>query len=471
MKLTKLVSSGIVLTVLAVNACQKKNLFTDVVTDDASNQRLVANSANTSAASNFTLGTLSATAVVPKTSLLATGGQLGGNKILVDNMPEKIKTEGWVFAPPRINNNTVKQGVSGNVEYYTFHFNTITKNGVGQQAYYVLLASNPNSSSITASVKGSILTKTDAGGFSFSNPSYFIEKESYEVSKRFINSNHTVNTGSLSIPALGNVAGNYTVLTYKAVNYNDGVDGRFTLNFSNTAYVYAVMVVKGNNETTAQMLTRAVNLATSDNFTAAHVAKRADGEWNDQYGWIAESTARYGRESGLYNNSAWLVNQTINLPATAGYLGMCMVVDQKNITAYPEDQTAPYSALVPTDTRRYSGIGTLTNSTRTWGNYGHYYDISLNLVNSATIVRNIKINMAFNAPDPTKPNARFVGYAKVKDATLPEVGVDIKIRLNDPKANLLTTTVPANSSKIVKIRFYVPGLITAGNQLIVEALN
>jgi hypothetical protein len=36
---------------------------------------------------------------------------------------------------------------------------------------------------------------------------------------------------------------------------------------------------------------------------------------------------------------------------------------------------------------------------------------------------------------------------------------------------LLTCTVPANGSKTVKVRFYVPGLITAGHQLIVQTLN
>ncbi|HEX8577548.1 MAG TPA: hypothetical protein VF677_14775, partial [Flavobacterium sp.] len=69
------------------------------------------------------------------------------------------------------------------------------------------------------------------------------------------------------------------------------------------------------------------------------------------------------------------------------------------------------------------------------------------------------------------PNARYVGYVKVKDGYSDEVPVNCIVRLNDPKFTLLNFTCAPNSSKIIKLRFYVPGLITAGNGLILEVLN
>ena len=456
-------------SLICFNSCKKE--LKHMPTTESENNELTAEMASKIvAASSFISGTLPTNGIVPKTNLIAMGGMLGGNKILVDNMPEKVKTEGWVFAPPRIGN--TKQAVNGNIEYYNFHFNNISIGGVGKQAYYVLLATNPNNFAVSASIKGSIFSKADVGGFSFSSPSYFIEKESYEVSKRFIENNHSVNSAGITIPAIGSVGGNYKVLTYKTVNYGDGIDGRFTLNFSGNTFVYAVMVVQKSGESISQMLTRAVNLATTDNFTATDVNKRADGEWHDSYGYIVESSARYGRESGLYNNSEWIVNNTINLPISAGYLGMCLITDQKYMPSiYPEDQTAFHSALVPTDTRRYPAIGLLENASRTYGNYGHYYNITLNIVNAKSTVRNLKLSMAFNSPNVSLPNATFIGYAKIKDGNSTETGLDIKIRLNNPKETLLNFTCAANASKQVTVRFYVPGLITAGHQLIVEALN
>jgi hypothetical protein len=420
-----------------------------------------------------TTGTLASTAVIPPANLKATGGILTGNPILVDNMPEIIESEGWLMAPPRINNN--RQAVTGNTEFYTFHYN---KSGVA--GYYVLLATNPQTTPIAINTQGVLLAKDDVGVFTFPNTSYVIERESYDVADRFINNNFNVNTGSLSIPNLGSGQPNNKILAYRRVGHGNGIDGRFKLNIAGQAYIYSVFVIQKSGETIAQMLQRAVNLATTDTGSAADVNKRAKGEWKDDYGYIVETftgntpagtfAGRYGREGGLYQKSGWLVNNDVTLPTTKGFVGFCMVNDVKGFN-YAEDQTAPVSAFVPVDSRRYPEIVNFNNASRSYGNYGHYYDVTLKFINPVARTRNMAVSFAFNTPDATLPNARYVGAIKVKVGANAETTVQVLNRLNNPRKNLANFTVAANNSQTIKIRFYVPGLITAGNQLIVEALN
>ncbi|MCU0436478.1 MAG: hypothetical protein MUC49_01085 [Raineya sp.] len=421
-----------------------------------------------------TTGILAANAVIPIADLKATGGSLTGNSILVDNMPEIIESEGWLMAPPQTNGN--KQAVTGDTEYYTFHYN---KTGVA--GYYVLLASNPQrDQAITINSQGVLLAKDDVGVFTFPNTDYVIEKESYEVADRFINNNFNVNTGNISIPFLGSGQSNAKVLAYRKVGNGNGIDGRFKMKITGQAYIYSVFVIQKSGETIDKMLQRAIQMATTDTGSMADVAKRANGEWLDKFGYIVETfvgntptgtpAGRYGRECGLYQKSGWLINNDITLPATKGFLGFCMVNDRKTVN-YPEDQTAPNTALTPVDARRYPIIKDFSNATRSYGNYGHYYDVTLKFINTQARTRNMALSFAFNTPDASKQNARFVGPMKVKVGTNNETTVPVMVRLNEPRKTLANFTVGANNSQTVKIRFYVPGLITAGNQLIVETLN
>jgi hypothetical protein len=389
-------------------------------------------------------------------------------------MPEIIESEGWLMAPPQINGN--KQAVTGDTEYYTFHYNRTNVAG-----YYVLLASNPlRNEAITINAQGVLLAKDDVGVFTFPNTDYVIEKESYEVADRFINNNFNVNTGNLSIPFLGSGQSNAKVLAYRKVGNGNGIDGRFKMKITGQAYIYSVFVIQKSGETIDKMLQRAIQMATTDTGSMADIAKRAKGEWLDKFGYIVETfsgntpvntpAGRYGRECGLYQKSGWLINNDITLPATKGFLGFCMINDRKTVN-YPEDQTAPNTALTLVDARRYPAIKDFSNATRSYGNYGHYYDVTLKFINTQARIRNMALSFAFNTPDASKQNARFVGAMKVKVGTNNETTVPVMVRLNDPRKNLASFTVGANTSQTVKIRFYVPGLITAGNQLIVEALN
>jgi hypothetical protein len=419
-----------------------------------------------------TTGTLASGAVIPIADLKATGGNLVGNPILVDNMPEIIESEGWLMAPPQINGN--KQAVSGDMEYYTFHYNKTEVAG-----YYVLLASNPQrDKAITINAQGVLLAKDDVGVFTF--PNYVIEKESYEVADRFINNNFNVNTGDISIPFLGSGQSNAKVLTYRKVGNGNGIDGRFKMKITGQAFIYSVFVIQKPGETIDKMLQRAIQMATTDTGSTADIAKRADGEWLDKFGYIVETfsgntpvgtpAGRYGRECGLYQKSGWQINNDITLPATKGFLGFCMVNDRKTVN-YPEDQTSPNTALTPVDVRRYPLIKNFSNATRSYGNYGHYYDITFKIINTQARSRNVALSFAFNSPDASKPNARFVGAMKVKVGNNAETTVPVMVRLNDPRKSLANFTVGASISQTVKIRFYVPGLITAGNQLIIESLD
>lgn len=420
-----------------------------------------------------TTSVLASTGVIPMGELKATGGILSGNPILVDNMPEIIESEGWLMAPPRINNQ--RATMTGNSEYYTFHYNR-----TGVAGYYVLLATNTQTTNTSINAQGVLLAKDDVGVFTFPNTTYVTERESYDVADRFINNNFNVNTGSLTIPGLGSGKANNRILAYRKVGNGNGIDGRFKLSVAGQVFVYSVFVIQRSGESIDQMLQRAVNLATTDTGSAADINKRAKGEWHDDFGYIVETFAgntptgtvagRYGRECGLYQYSGWLVNNDITLPATKGFVGFCMVNDKKGFQ-YAEDQTAAVTAFTPVDVRRHPQIANFNNASRTYGNYGHYYDVTLKLINPTTRIRNMAISFAFNSPDLTKQNARYAGPVKVKVGSNAETTVQVLNRLNNPRKNLANFTVAANNSETIKIRFYVPGLITAGNQLIVEATN
>jgi hypothetical protein len=439
-------------------------------------------------ASEFTKGTLAAGAsvVVDTTLLKSMGGSVNGPQILVCNSPELVESEGWMLNPP-LDGTGTRRSVSGLTNFYTFHFNRIPFNTTTQKAFYMILATNPNNVAASGTIKGNMLTKANVGGFTFPD-GYFIERESYDVAAGWLNNTFNYPSTSFSVPAAGTPGGNYRLLASRQVAFGDGIDGRFEINVTNqSVFIYTVMVLISATKTApdANDIARAVTLSQTT---------RAAGKWTDNFGYLVETfekvpagTApyRFGRESGLYQHSAYTGSSDLTLPVEACYIGLCAITDRKKSpipgSLLYEDQTAPNLALVPVPSFIQTAFAGITPpvsvATRSYGNYGHFYDMTLNVKNTKANARTIKLSFAFNKPNSSLQNAVYVGPVNVTTSNGPtntNVTTAVRNRFKEPKTLLGTFTVPAASGSAqgnltMRIRFYVPGLISAGNQFIVEA--
>lgn len=368
---------------------------------------------------DFTRGTLNNTSKVADNDLHKPTTYIGGKAIFVSNNPEIFKGEGWLM------NNSGKActgrsssayALSGTFNLYLFHINQ-----TGRTAYLHVLVSNPNpSSNISVQSKGSIYTNsnyplTGAG----TGPCY-------KVSENWL-SNSSFNKST----ALADIAP-YKVREIAKVPMNNSnmIDGLLEVTTSGNAYVYTVITYDGSTS-------RAINLSQTS---------CAPGDYK------TETTNTYGREAGVYRYSKVYGRIDATIPNYTAYAGFCLNTTAK-FNSNLAEQTS--EAIV-----RLSG-----SSSRTYGNYGHLIEYGINLKNESSTAKYVKISMASNAYDPSKTNATyngpvdFVGSRKT-----------VYLRLDSPKQDLGTVYVPAYSTKGFPLKLYVPGLITANSQLILQVL-
>jgi hypothetical protein len=75
---------------------------------------------------------------------------------------------------------------------------------------------------------------------------------------------------------------------------------------------------------------------------------------------------RFGREAGICRHSEWAGTTEIEVPATQAYLGLCLNTSNK-FTPALQDQTSDYLLRLG------------DSGERSYGNYGHKYDVTLAL--------------------------------------------------------------------------------------------
>jgi hypothetical protein len=388
-------------------------------TKDIPSQDASAASARTIASTEWTAGALPVTTnpsqqVLPATQLKPLGVTLSGNKSYKSNNPEIFRGNGWLMQNSRTDatRGGSAYALSGTNTVYLFHINQS-----GATKYLHLLVTNPNAGSITVSSKGSYYTNAEKPlTGSATGQSYFVAKD-------WLN-------GTLRQPQTANT----TLAQFGAkeifklqMNNSNMIDGRFEVTTSGGAYYYTV--VTSNGSTTDAINASQASFAAGDYYT--------------------ESTNTYGREAGVYAFSNVSADNDLVIPASASHIGFALNTSSK-FSSSLENQVA-------------SSLMTMSGaSSKTYGNYGHKYSVTFRLQNNNSVTKTVKLYFASNSVDATKSNATWNGPIKMNGSV-----VNVYTRLNAPRQQLSTWSVPPGLFNVT-LEFYVPGLITANQQLIFE---
>lgn len=369
--------------------------------------------------SNWTAGSLPSSGtpselIVPNSSLLPLNVSLSGNPVFKSNNPEIFTDNGWLMQNSRTDptRGGSSYPLNGTNTVYLFHIN---QSGVTK--YIHLIVTNPNSSSITVSSKGSYYTNaekplTGAG----TGQSYFVSSDWLNNTLRQPPTN-PVTIGQGKAAEVFNIQ----------VNSSGMVDGRFEVTTSNGAYYYTVI-------TDTKSLNDAVNTSQGS---------FAPGSY------YTESANAYGREAGIYNTSNVSAENDLDIPNTSSYAGFDLNTTNKFYSSL-EDQTS-------------AALMTMASaSSKTYGNYGHHYSVLFHLHNNNTVNKTVNLYFASNSTDSTKSNATWNGQLKMNGSYF-----TVYTQLNAPRQQLSSWSIPPGLFNVT-LEFYVPGLITANQQLIFE---
>lgn len=344
---------------------------------------------------------------------------LGGAKFWKSNNPEIFEGTGWLMQNSRTD--PVRGGVanplSGCTPAYFFHINK-----TGATAYIHLLASNPQTGSVTVSAKGSAynnstrpLTGKATG-------------QSYHVAKDWRDGTYLTNFSNRSVGA-----GQATEIARLSMAPNNMGDGRFEVCASAGVYLYTVVTTTG---TTTDAINKSQGAA-------------APGQI------YSTGPGTFGREGGVYQSSQIAGLTNVVLPASNGQtLGLAFNTTSKN-NSLLQEHTSAFSTRLG------------DSADRTYGNYGHKYDTTLRLFNTSSAARNVRISFAssFTAATNT-PSFTFSTPASFNG-----VKFDVWTTPTQPRQLIGTYVVPANSYFDGRLLLYIAGLGVTNQQLVVETID
>ncbi len=370
--------------------------------------------------------------MLPPGNLQNLGYAMGGAPLVVSNNPEQISSQGWLFRNPNIPNSTSKMPLNGKFNMYLYH-----QNATSSDIYIHIIVSNPNAAGILLDGKGVVYTSSNFngnGGRGF-GPSYKVAESWMQgaFTQNFINKNI-----SPYIP--GHTAVNYYSVAVIKLSPSKTIDGRFEFDSHSSAgtencFAYVIASTSSNPNT-------AFNLAQSN--------QHASGNF------IQETPTTFGRECGIYDGSVWNGTTILNLPNRKGNVGLCLNTAQKG--------SASYSLLL--QNQNASATGVINNSSsRSYGNYGCFYNFSLKFVNTESHSRNVTLFLVHTLYSQTSPG--FTWHAPIKVGSNPILETYLTFSYN--KQQIANITIPASSNSLLEnINFYVPGLISSNMELVVE---
>ncbi len=371
------------------------------------------------ATTGWTGGALT-TSTIPGQDLKFLDGGLSGAQIWKSNNPETFTGTGWLMQSSRTDatRGGTATPLSGTFNTYLFHINTS-----GATRYVHVLVTNPQAGAITVSGKGSMYTNAEKplGGAGTGL--------NYQTAKDWLYATYRTTFSNVSIPHFG------AYQVYRAtLNSSNMVDGRFEITASAGAYVYTVVTSTGS-------LTDAIN-ATQGAAASGTIAQ--------------PGTNAYGREAGVYAASGWTGTTPVEIAAAPAHVGFCLNTSSKFAVggSFLQDQTA-------------GAVMTLNDSSpRTYANYGHKYDVTIALHNPGTTSRTVRFSLASNYLNSTNsPSFTYNG-----PITLNGTLKNIYTTPTSPKNTLSTWTIAPGANFNARVIFYVPGLITIGQQIILESI-
>ncbi len=348
------------------------------------------------------------------------GGALAGTQMLVSNVPEKVNSKGWVFRGS-VNDGTLGslRGISGGFTFYLYHYLTGTVSTTDNVKGY-LVARNVGSSPVTVSGRGYYevkLNTTDVSASYRTALNWLNDKRSGATQPGTTRNNiQRLRTVSQSI-----AANSFAILDEVSAPLSQTIDARYELNASGNIVVYYVYE-NLDALATADKLSRLSTIVGSN-------TSRAKGVWVDPTptggtspGYIIETGSpapnvpsglkiptannRFGRECGIYNNSGWSGVTNVSLPSNAAALRLHFNTSAKGGL---QEQCAEagtvngFRTTTPVDASAFAGTsyndydlflqqtGRPTNATRTYANYGHYYQLTFNITNTTGRTRRVQL--------------------------------------------------------------------------------
>ncbi|MGK7940862.1 MAG: hypothetical protein AB4062_12075 [Crocosphaera sp.] len=337
--------------------------------------------------------------------------QPSGKPIWKSDNPEQFTSDGWLMQHARSSRRGGRtfRGLKGSFAIYLFHINK-----TGRNKFLHILATNPNDRPIRLSGQGSMLNNLE---FPLPLPPARRGRgQSSQVARNWLNNDHRVSFKDVIL----NPFKGYQIDRIR-LRPSNMVDGRFEVTASNDVFIYTVVSSGGSFD-------EAVNLS-QRRMANGIVASPGSG--------------RLGREAGICRHSVWEETIALEVPDSPAYLGIELNTSQ---------QTSDYLMCLG------------DSSGQSHGNYGHYYDLTITLTNRSNSSRNVRFSFASNDISASV-GSLYNGPIRLNDRIINTLHTP-----TDPKDTLETFIVSASTTLKLSLQFYVPGLITRGQQLIFEVI-
>ncbi len=344
-------------------------------------------------------------------------GELVGPPIWVSNNPEIVRGPGWTVQHARTD--AVRGGAADPVEEataYLFHINRS-----GGPLYLHVVATNPQREAITVSARGIGRTNAEAPLTGAGTG------PSYEVAEAWLRGEVSdLGTHRLE-PARG------VELLRLRLPEGAMADARLEVQGTGGLFLYGVLTTSG---ATSEAIDRSQGAA-------------APGDVYEP------GPDRFGREAGLYTHSGWEGRAALDVPGDESWLAMAFNTEGK----FSRDGVRLQEQTAPARTRLDD------SAERTWGNYGHRYDVTLVLRNASAEARRVRVFFASNVVG-SSDSPSFTWNAPLR------VNGELRTlwtRPTQPRQLLVEVTVPAGGEVPVRIETVVPGLVTANAHLLLHA--
>lgn len=346
--------------------------------------------------------------------LLDLPGGVEGDPLWVSNNPERVFGPGWLMQHARVD--ATRGGAALPLERfvaYMFHLNAS-----GAPLVFHLIATNPGDRDVEFDARGSLYDNAQFPISPGSGPSVAVAEDAL--------------TGDANIEAAGIVEPGQGIEVGRIDLAANGIlDGRVTIEATGGLYLYMVATSSGSTQ-------EAINLSQGD---------PAPGEI------LEPGPNAFGRMAGVFAHARWASTFSVDVPPTPAHVGLALnTTDKFQLDgATLQSQTAP--ALVSLS----------DSSDESFGNYGMAYDLELQLC--ADEARTVAVRFGSNfVADEDTPSFTWAGPMQVLDTL-----VDVLTRPTAPSMQLAEQTIDAGSCAVVELDFVVPGLITGGQQLVLES--
>jgi hypothetical protein len=350
---------------------------------------------------------------------------LEGNPIVESNNPERIDSVGWLYQHEHTDK---KRGgnratLQGDFRVYVSHIN-----GQKTPGYFQIIATNPNKTPLVITFKGSVLTSREVG-----DKSGVLGKSNYyKVSENALSNNLPTRTKSID-------PGKTVLLSLKRLNPKTSVDGLLQVHSTQGVFVSVVATKTPYVEEGVRLL-----------------AARQPATGNIK----PPSSQTFGTGAGIYPTWGVSATPTLDLPPTIAHLGLSI-----NYADYALNPTNPnvQTALCQLNAAKQS-LCLSDSSVRSQGNYGREYTITLKVNNPNPARQTVRVWFASNA---TGANRTLLYNGAV---SFNGVIQQVRTTPSRPRQELTSTPLPVapQSTLTIPIRFYIPGLSSAGKAINIE---